>query len=444
MVTPDRTPEALHRLGTRLDADSLALSRLDAYYAGTQPAAFLSAKSREALGPALTSLSVNWCRLAVRSLAERLDVTGFRTDGPDSAPDVDLWRVWRRNGLPELSAVAHTEALVLGRAFAVVWAGEDPRTPRVTVESARQVAVERDPASREVTAAVKRWQAQGRAYATLYERDSITRYVSASAVVEGAGIPVDGWTVREQVDNPLGIVPVVPLVNRGRLLDTAGVSEMTDVLTLADAINKLTADAMVTSEFYARPRRWATGLEVQEDEAGEPVNPFGDSPDRVWQAEDSDVRFGQFPTATLSGYSELVATLTQQVGAMAALPPHVLGLHGDQPASADAIRSSEAGLVQRARERQQTFGAGWADAARLVLAVRDGTDPAVLDVETVWADPETRTPAQDADAAAKLHGIGVPLGALLTDTLGYSPAQVQRVREALTDPTLTPRTETAA
>jgi hypothetical protein len=48
----------------------------------------------------------------------------------------------------------------------------------------------------------------------------------------------------------------------------------------------------------------------------------------------------------------------------------------------------------------------------------------------LWANPETRTPAQAADAAAKLAGIGVPLSVVLADTLGMTPAQVDRVRRA--------------
>ncbi len=431
------TLDVLAALGRKIDETAPVLASLDAYYSGKQPMSFLSPKSRLALGNGLRSLSVNFPALVVRSLAERLRVDGFRTDGPDSAPDTELWKVWRRNGMAEQSAAAHVEALTLGRCFVIVWAGADRRTPRITVESARQVAVQRDPATREVTAAVKRWNGPGgadgtpgRAFATVFEPDRITKYVSQASVVDGAGIPLVGWTVREVLDNRLGVVPVVPLVNRGRLLDHDGVSEMTDVLDLTDALAKLHADALVTSEFYARPRRWATGLEIVEDEAGVPVNPFGTEDGRVWQSEAPETKFGQFEQARLDGYGDLVATLTQEIGALSGLPPHYLGLNGDQPASADAIRSAEASLVSRARERQTTFGAGWADVARLVVAVRDGTDPAAVDVETVWADPETRTPAQAADAAAKLAGIGVPLTVLLADSLGYSPAAIQRVREA--------------
>ena len=172
-----------------------------------------------------------------------------------------------------------------------------------------------------------------------------------------------------------------------------------------------------------------TGLEVIEDEDGNVVNPFASEAGRIWQSEDPETKFGQFDAARLDGYADALATLTQQIGALAGLPPHYLGLHGDQPASADAIRSSEASLVATCIARQRTFGAAWAEVARLVIAVRDGVDPASVDVETVWANAETRTPAQAADAASKLAQIGVPLTFLMDTTLGFSPEQIERMRQ---------------
>lgn len=420
----------LETLGRKLDEDTGRLATLDAYWLGTAPSAFLSPDAKEALGDRLRTLCVNFPRLAVASLAERLRVTGFRTEGPDAEPDEALWQVWRRNRLDDGADAAHTDALTYGRAFVIVWAGRDPATPRVTVESARQVATATDPADRTVTAALKRWAADGKGHAVVYEPDQITRYVSEANVVEAGAIPLTGWTAAQTIGNPLGVVPVVPLVNRGRLLDVDGVSEMGPVLDLADAIAKLHADAMVTSEFYARPRRWMTGMEIVEDDEGSPVKPFSAALDALWHSESPETKFGQFEAARLDGYGDLIATLTQEVGALTGLPPHYLGLNGDQPASADAIRSAEASLVARAQSKARTFGQAWSDVARLILAVRDGVDPTTLDVETVWANPETRTPAQSADAAAKLAGIGVPLSVVLSEQMGYTPAQVQRVREA--------------
>ena len=120
------------------------------------------------------------------------------------------------------------------------------------------------------------------------------------------------------------------------------------------------------------------------------------------------------------------------VGAVGNLPEHFLGAGGGRanPTSADAIRAAEAPLVARALDRQRVFGASWDDVARLVVAVRDGVDPAGVTVETVWASPETRTPAQAADAAAKLAGIGLPLESVLADPLGYSPAHIAAVMDA--------------
>ena len=420
----------VERLGRILDETAPALAALDRYWSGDQPAAFLAPAAVEAMGNRLRSIAVNFPRVAVQSLAERLVVTGFRTDGPDEAPDTDLWRIWRTNAMEEGAAQAHVDALVYGRAAVIVWAGRDARTPRITVESARQVAAERDPGTGTVVAALKRWTAAGRAHAVVYEPDVIRRYESVANVVEMGAIPLTGWRSVEEIANPLGVVPVVPVVNRGRLLDFDGVSEMADLLDLSDALNKVLTDALVTSEFFARPRRWVTGLEVIEDGAGEPVNPFSDELGRVWQAESAETKFGQFAAAGVDGYSDLIATITQQIGAVSGLPPHYLGLHGDQPASADAIRSAESSLVARAVARQRTFGQAWADVARLFVAARDGVDPASVDIEVVWANPETRTPAQAADAAAKLVGVGVPLSVVLADTLGMTPAQVERVRIA--------------
>lgn len=416
-------------LSTKITEGAVILTALDSYWNGAQPAAFLSPEARDALGNRLRTLSVNFPRLSVTAKADRLTVTGFRRHGEDT-PDPEVWAAWRRNGMEDGSAQGMTDALVYGRSFITVWANASGQ-PLVTVESPRNMAVLRDPATRQVVAAMKRWAgADGKANAVIYTADGIIRLTHNTNVVSGV-FPDTGWTVAETIENPLGVVPVVPLVNRGRLAEIDGVSEMADVIDLSDALNKLMADAMVTSEFFARPRRWATGLELVEDDEGNVVNPFPKEGNRLWQSEDPATKFGQFDGARLDGYGDLTATVTQQIGALSGLPAHYLGLNGDQPPSADAIRSAEASLVSRAYSLQRTFGMAWAEVARLIKAILTGTDPALWDYETTWANPETRTPAQAADAAVKLRSVGMPLSVLLEDTLGMRPEQIGRVREAI-------------
>lgn len=417
----------IKKLNDKLDTTAPALAKLDAYWDGSQPAAFLSKESREALGDRLRVLSVNFPRLAVQALTERLNVTGFRLDEQDEA-DASLWKSWRRNGMEDAAPQAHADALIYGRSFVTVWA-DAAGNPLVSIESPKEMAVLRDPATRAVIAAFKRWKDDKNGFGVLYLADRILK-LTAAGNVTGETFPSTGWTVTEEIANPFGVVPVIPLVNRGRLSEVDGVSEMADVLDLADALNKLMSDAMVTSEHFARPRRWATGLELVEDEDGNVVNPFPSEATKLWQSEAPETKFGQFDGARLDGYADLTATVTQQIGALTGLPPHYLGLNGEQPPSADAIRSAEASLASRAYSLQRTFGLAWAEVAKLMIAVRDGVDPRTVDLEVIWASPEIRTPAQSADAALKLKDIGLPLSMIMSDTLGMTPAQVERAREA--------------
>ncbi|UXN30690.1 phage portal protein [Glutamicibacter sp. M10] len=415
----------IKELSEKLDSTAPELSKLDSYWDGTQPAAYLSKDARDALGTTLTGLSVNFPKLAVTSLAERLEVRGFREAGSSEATDTGLWSTWRRCYMLDASAQAHMDALVYGRSFVIVWANENG--PLVTVESPKQVAVKHDPATRTVIAAFKRWATDGQAQGVLYEADKITRLVSSSNVVDGSGFPSTGWQTVEVIPNPFSVVPVVPLVNRGRLLDLDGISEMTDILGLTDALNKLLSDSLVSSEFYARPRRWATGLELQEDEDGNVIQPFSNEANKVWVSESEGTKFGQFDGARLDGYSDLIATVTNQIGALSGLPPHYIGINSSQPPSADAIRSAEASLVSKANSLQRTFGQAWANVAALIKSAETGEDPLGYDFEPVWASEETRTTAQATDAAVKLHSIGVPLPAILSEALGWTPEQVSLV-----------------
>ncbi|NLA34932.1 MAG: phage portal protein, partial [Actinobacteria bacterium] len=142
--------ELLTALLQRLSEPSARYADLDRYYTGTQPLAYLSPEAKTALGNRFGVMASNIPRLAVTALAERLRITGF-------SGDAALWADWVRNDLDQTSGVAHREALLLGDSFVIVWADPFGR-PRVTVESAKQVGVLTDPGSRQIVAALKRWE----------------------------------------------------------------------------------------------------------------------------------------------------------------------------------------------------------------------------------------------------------------------------------------------
>lgn len=416
--------DLLTTLLQRIDEPAAKYAALDRYYSGTQQLAYLSPESRRALGDRFGRLATNLPRLAVTSLAERLRVTGFVGS--------DVWPDWLRNDLDQDSGIAHREALLLGSSYVIVWADQFGR-PKVTVESAKQVAVLTDPGTRRITAAVKRWETAKTTEATVFLPTEIIRLRA-----EQTGATTAGFTVVETLPNPLGMVPVVRLKNSDRLLDD-GVSEIDDLRPLADSLNKILVDMMVTSEFVGRPRRWATGIELEErdvlDDDGNPtgeteaVNPIPEG-DRAMISENDSAKFGQLEAAGLDGYSTAVDVLLGQIMAVSALPAHYVGQLSDTPASADALRAAEASLTARAEARQASFGRSWEDVARLMIAVRDGVDPLNVDVRVQWADAATRSIAQEADAVVKLFQAGLLPASYALKRLGYSDTEVTEIAAA--------------
>lgn len=412
------TDHTLTDLVALLDERAGHHALMDQYYAGAQQLAYLSPEARAAVGSRFGRLGVNLPRLAVNALAERLRVTGFSRAGQR---DPALWRWWIANDLDQRSALVHREALVLGRSFVTVWARPDG-TPNVSVESARQVAVQRDAGTRDVLRAVKRWETSTSTEVVVYERDSIRRlradHVGATA----------GFQTVEVVDNPLGWVPVVEFANTDRLL-SEGVSELADLVPLVDALNKLLADMLTASEYTARPRRWATGIELEEDEQGNAVSPFGEG-DRMLINEAPEGKFGQLDGSDLGGYKAAIEVLTSHIMAVSSLPAHYVGALSNQPPSADGLRASEASLTAKAEARQGTFGRSWEQVARLMHAVATGTDPDAVDVAVAWADPATRSVAQEADAVVKLHAAGLLPATYALQRLGYSDDEIRDIRAA--------------
>ena len=408
----------------RIEQRTHALGGLRKHWQGRPDTAFMSEASRDALDDRLGRLSINFPRLLVTSYVDRMNLTGWK--GEDGNPDSAAWARHRAAGLVARSELLHTDRLMYGAAYVTVW--PEPSGPAVVLDNPFSMTVDEDPLTGTVRRAVRTWKHRGRQHALVIEADTITRWETSAPDLGSAG---EWRVVGRPMDSAFsadGLVPVVPFIRRMSTDDHDGTSVAADILDLTDAENKLMADAMVTSESYARPRRWATGLEIQEDDEGREIDPFAKG--RSLQSEDPETKFGQFDPARLDSYADMSATITQMVGAMTGLPAHYLGLHGDQPAAAEGVRAAEAQLTSRVFSELRAMDAPWSRVAGLLALAgdRDLIRPPLL--EPVWSSPEIRTPGQASDAAAKLHGIGVPLRSLLTNTMGWTPDQVDAALDA--------------
>jgi len=445
------------RLLEALEQRQPMLARYDDYYCGAHRLLFATVKFRETFGLLFSSFSDNWCDLVVDASAERLKVDGFRF-GSDEQADAAAWDIWQRNALDAESELAHTEAIKLGCAYALV-GPDDAGEPSIQLEPPTQAIVAVDPANgRSRLAGLRDWVDEwGAEHCVLYLPDQVVWWRK-----EGNG----NW----QLDvgsgrNTLGVVPLVPLANAPTLRDRQGRSDIDRVIPLQDAVNKLCADMIVASEYAAFPQRWMTGIEIPvypegDPNAGQPLPSFTSrflaGAGYTWAVEEDAARMGNFAVSDLTIYVRAIEMLIQHVAAQTRTPPHyLLGSSGAFP-SGESLKATETGLVAKVRRKQLAFGEGWEEVMRLAFKVAGDAERAqAWDVETIWRNPESRSQAETVDAAVKLATIGVPRPALW-EYVGATPQQIERwiaegaaaegppvtARETIT-PTLTPA-ETAA
>lgn len=323
----------------RLSAGLHRRSENRAYWDGKQPLAFLAPQARAALGNRFGTLSVNYARVAITALTERLRLNGFN--------GAAVWDDLVLLDYDTLADTLHREALLQGESFALVWA-DAHGNPTVTIESGDAVAVKRDDVTRQIVAGIKQVSVmttpatKGYVDAWLYTSDIVEHWRSNSP---GGGGEFDLIESR-----PLGCVPIVAFTNADLLpsawrqtpyLEYSGESEIEPLKCLIDGLAKTVADLAVAQEFTARPRRWATGIELTEepvrdaegnavlDEGGEPVmqevNPIPEG-GRAMVSENEQAKFGQLDGANLAGFRTAVDIWVQAIMTVSALPAHMCGI----------------------------------------------------------------------------------------------------------------------
>jgi len=219
MKTTDEYREYLSR---KLIAQRPEAQRANNYYMGKQSLQFIDPEIARVMEGRIQNLNVNFARLVVDVLESRLQVTGFASR-PGAAADKELWQLWQASNMDEQSQQAHLDALIYGRAFFLGWVDEFG-SPVITAESPLQCAIHRDPRSGKTLAALKRWtDDDGYAHALTFTQTEIVEFISRSKLDMDPMMGVtplsvtDSYQVLQRQENPLGVVPMVALVNRPRL-----------------------------------------------------------------------------------------------------------------------------------------------------------------------------------------------------------------------------------
>lgn len=414
--------DTIQQLSRQITAHRTGQEQLDNYYKGGQRLAAMGL----AIPPKLRQLQtvVNWPRVYVDSLANRMSVEGFRLAG-DTSTDSDMWDWWQANNLDEWQKLAYVETLVQGRCYITVdYDEEDPSTPTIRVESPRHMFAETDPRTRRVTRALRHYvvqdeNGQQQQRATLYEPETTTY----------AALQAGTWVELSSYEHKLGRVPVVPMVNRARVEDRLGESEMTDVIGLTDAACRLLTGLQAAQELQALPQRYLLGIteDAFKNADGQTKTAWEVYTGAIFAAEDQGVTAGQWSAADLRQFNDVVKMYGSQIASVTGLPPQYLGISTDNPASADAIRMQESRLVMTVESKSVMFSGAWEEAMRLGMLIVGKDAARARRLETVWRDPSTPTRESLAVAIKGLYDSGIYDLETALERLGESPEQVRKI-----------------
>ena len=447
----------LPRLEQRLIARQTGMTLFDDYYHGRHRMTYHTARVLAAFGTTFKDLRMNYCGVVVDALTERLEVQGFRIGRDQAAADA-AWEIWQRNRLDASFARGIRAGLTKGEFSLIVWV-DGSGEPRISVEDGSEVYVATNPGNpHDRRAALKRWRDEDerRLYACVYLPDGIYKFRSEAGDVTGirqlgelpegfgraggAGtrLPTaaastmrwERWLVDGEdwpLANPFDIVPVIPLPNKPDIFGV-GESELAAIVPIQDGLNANIVNVMLAGQFSAFRQKWAANVDLEIDEVtGKPKEPWVIDVATMLTAPPSElpggpeVKFGEFDQTDLKGYTGLHETYVQGMATISRTPPHYfLGQSGNFP-SGESLRSAEAGLTFKARDRIRDGSEPVEEAMMLAFlmksrqgslsssaAARFAKWATRIDSEALWRDPETKTESEHVDALVKLRSIDVP------------------------------------
>jgi len=403
-----------------LTAELEQMDSYRAYYEGEQDIVYATEEFNRAFGDEFPDFRSNWCGVIIDATEERIGIDRiiFREE---EEGDVDLdatnriWRILHDNDLPDLENILYGSALVESRGAIIVWPDEELGA-RVDAQPAQNIRVSYDTDDyRKISHAIKRWATpSGEMRLTLYTPDFLYKFMIPPTQSGPDSIAVDdipsvddlragstkAWTKRSTTEtgdptwplpNPFGEVPIVEFTA------TKGLSELTNIVPLQDALNKTMVNMLVASEFAATAQAYVVTSNA------EPDGGWKRQPGTVWHLmPEVDIEGRPLPTqvgtideTSPDGFISLIETLLQHACQISKTPTYYFfqsssgGSRGDAP-SGDSLRVTETSLVKKVEKYHENWGSQWVKVARLIAKADAKTSDELPSLgEVSWTSPQS-------------------------------------------------------
>jgi hypothetical protein len=457
-LSPDQVPDVATRVLAMREREQYRLRRISDYMRGKHASVYVPNGARSEYRWLLERSVVNFLPLVVSVISQNLHVDGYlpvHVDGDaadstttgSSSPEKDPanpWSIWLANRMNARQHGLHRAVVKYGVAYTVVLPG-DPQPVMRPVSPRRMTALYADDVDDEwpVYAVEERvirndkgairqiWFYDDNCRYTLVGKENDPRlYWPDDSSLLGSGwegVPSGEPMIEE---HGLGVCPVVRFLHDVDLdgeMDVSG--EVEPLIPLQDQVNTTTFNTLMAQQYAAFRQRWVTGM-VPDDEDGRPREPFRAGVDRLFVAEDTDTKFGEFGETSLNPFLDAREASIRHMSTVAQVPPyHLLGQMINL--SAEALAASKDGMDRKCQELESVLSEPHKQNLRLG-GLAAGNKAAWEDTTSTiaWRDTSARAFAATADALGKVaQMLGVPATELWSRIPGVSAEEVARWKE---------------
>lgn len=351
-------------------------------------------------------------KLAVDVLAEALTPEGYTLDGNEEIP-AKLRRWWQANNMDTVVHLAILDALVKRRAFWIVGNGR-AGVPRITAHGPEGMGVAYDHMG-DVAEVVRRYK--------IGQDEFAAHYLPGRTVYHRR--TQGQWRVEKSQEHGASRPAVVPMVNRVRLADEHGRSEIEELAGVSDAASRTLTNLQVAQELLSMPVRYLFGEGLDALVSGDGKSMMDLYMGRMIVGPEG-ASAGHIPGASLQEFHNTYKLYAQEVSAQTGIPPSMLGISTDNPSSADAMRVAKERLISKAEVKQHMFGDALEDLAKLALEFEGVAVEGLDTLKLHWRDPALPSASAKAANMLQAHSQGVVSPETARDGLGLSPAQKAR------------------
>ena len=310
-----------------------------------------------------TRFNLNFCKIPVSVMKERLTVVGF--DADDQSETLGNW--WEAARMDGVQKAVHLATFRDGRTFVIVGWDNERGVPTFSHNLAYdgdygvKVAYDEDDPTR-IAFAVKVWRVEERGVdgygkmrrCNVYTDDAIYKFKQGMGggdwqpyIEDSEAWPI-AWT--DSSGRPLG-VPVVCFRNSPDG-DPDGMSELHDLIGAQNMLNKHAVDFLAAGDVTAFGMKYKVG--------GSDPGSMVIAPGQIAYDENPETKWGVFAPSDLTGLLEAITSDKSTFAQISRIPLSYFQVTG-AIASGDTQKADDTGLVSKVEDRAVDIGNSWED-----------------------------------------------------------------------------------